>query len=167
MSTQTVLGFIVGPGKGQESWKKPLIKYKDRIARWAPLGGGMQIGALTYNTFALSTLLYVGQLERIPEEVSAAELKCVMQMFPGPGNWILPSDAWYLKESFGLAMSAQPLDALVKAAQLRVATLGCHFERKHIHARDLRRLSQDNIFARVHELHSCMKNTDHLDRIVT
>ena len=28
------LGFIIGPGCGQDSWKKPLAKYKDRVARW-------------------------------------------------------------------------------------------------------------------------------------
>lgn len=127
--------------------------------------GGMQNGALTYNVFALSTLLYVGQLERVPEDVLQAEGTHVTRMFPGPGKWINRQDAWYFREAYGLAKSAQPLEVLAKAAQLRVATLGCHFERKVIQARDLRRLAQDNIFARTHELDRCISNTDHVDRV--
>ena len=67
----TYLGFVTGPGKGKDSWKKPMDKFQDRVTRWATLGAGMQYGALTYNVFALSTLLYVGQLEPIPETALA------------------------------------------------------------------------------------------------
>ena len=119
------LGFVVGPGKQQFSWDKPLRKYQDRVKRWAALGAGMQYGALTYNVFALSTLLYVGQLEPIPEDVFRAERLNVVRMFPGPGNWLAPKDAWALQESFGLAKSAHALSIVASAAKLRVAYFGC------------------------------------------
>jgi hypothetical protein len=133
--------------------------------KWAKLGKGMQYGALTYNVFALSVLLFVGQLEQIPDHVLHTERAQVTKMFPGPGHWLEPEDAWYLKESYGAPKSAQPLSVLASASKLRVACLGCHFGRKHIQPRHLHRLGVDNIFARVHELHKCMRQTDHIDRL--
>ena len=97
------LGFTVGPGKGTGSWDKPLKKFKDRVARWSGVGGGLQQAALAYNVFALSTLLYIAQLEPIPDFVIQEERKLVLSMFPGPGNWITPEDLWFLREGLGLA----------------------------------------------------------------
>ncbi len=114
----------------------------------------MQYSLLTYNTFATSTLLYVPQLENVPEEVSKEECKQVVRMFPGPGHWIEPCDAWYLKENFGLAKSAQSLSLMACAAKLRVASLGCHFGIKCVNAHNLRRLGRDNIFSRAHDIHN-------------
>ena len=53
----TYLGFVIGPGKGTDPWPKPLEKYKQRVAKWSHVGGGMQLAATAYSTFALSTLL--------------------------------------------------------------------------------------------------------------
>ena len=89
----TYLGFVLGPGKATSSWDKPVAKYLERVKRWSQLGGGMQYGALTYNVFALSTLLFVGQLESIPQAVLDHECLNVCRMFPGPGNWITYYDA--------------------------------------------------------------------------
>jgi hypothetical protein len=164
-SKGTYLGFIIGPGGVGHSWEKPLKKFQDRVAKWAPLGKGMQYGALTYNVFALSTLLYVAQLERIPSSVTASEWAHVTKMFPGPGHWIEPEDIWYLKELYGGARSAQPLIAVANATQLRVAALGCHFGRRQLRGRHLRRLGTDNIFERVHVLRRCMRESDHFGRL--
>ena len=64
-------------------------------------------------------------MEPIPDKAIDIERSNVVKMFPGPGNWIVPEDAWFLKECFGLAKSAQPLSVAISAAQLRVAILGC------------------------------------------
>ncbi len=85
-SKGTYLGFVVGPGRGESSWEKPLAKYKKRVASWSRVGGGMQYATLAYNVFALSTLLYVGQLECIPRDVLEQERLHVCRMFPGPGK---------------------------------------------------------------------------------
>ena len=81
----TYLGFVIGPGKGTLSWVKPLAKFKERVARWAPVGGGMQYATLAYNVFAISTLLYVAQLQSIPQWVLEDERMHVLRMFPGLG----------------------------------------------------------------------------------
>ena len=163
----TYLGFVIGPGSKNASWTKPLAKYVSRVNTWSRCGGGSQFAALAYNVFALSTLLYVGQLERIPEDVIAQERKQVCRMFPGPGHWLEPEDAWFMAENFGCAKSPQPLAIIVSAAQLRVASLGCHFSHKHITPARLRRQASDNIFARAESLNLCKQNSDFLGRIVT
>jgi len=162
----TYLGFSVGPGKGDSSWEKPWAKYCTRVDKWAHLGAGMQFGALSYNVFALSTLLYVAHLEKIPKWIEREERKQVLKIFPGPGAWLVPEDAWYLKESYGLALSAQPLTLTARASQLRVACLGCHFSVKDIRPCHLRRRAADNIFAKQQELKYAMTSTHHRDRIV-
>ena len=161
----TYLGFVVGPGKGTESWVKPLEKFKQRVARWSQVPGGMQFSAVAYNTFALSTLLYIAQLEPVPEFVFEEERKQVLKMFSGPGNWIGPEDLWFLKEHFGLAKSAQSLACVARAAKLRVAILGCHFDCQSISPQNLYRLGQDNIHSRAHALHGALSESDHIDRM--
>ena len=99
----------------------------------------MQYAALTYNVFALSTLLFVGQLEQIPDHALHIERLSVCRMFPGPGTWIVPEDLWYMSENFGCCKSPQPLSLVARAAQFRVATLGCHFTRKRVCPTSLRR----------------------------
>jgi len=161
----TYLGFVVGPGKGTGSWDKPLQKFKDRVGRWSRIGGGMQYAALAYNVFALSTLLYVAQLEPVPEFVIQEERRLVLSMFPGPGTWITPEDLWCLKEGFGFAKAPQSLSLVARAAKFRVATLACHFDCKFVSAHRLRRLGLDNIFTRCHALRNAMNQSDSLDRI--
>ena len=36
------LGFVVGPQRGEESWKAPLRKFAERAAAWAKLGLGFR-----------------------------------------------------------------------------------------------------------------------------
>ena len=45
--------------------------------------------ALTYNVFALTTLLHVGQLGPVSQEVAQHEQEVVCKMLPGPGSWFL------------------------------------------------------------------------------
>ena len=148
----TYLGFVTGPGKAHDSWRKPFEKYRDRVSRWSQLGGGMQYATLSYNVFALTTLLYVGQLEALPGNASKEEAAAFRKMFPGPGQWGIPEDFWYLQEHFGLAKSAQPLCLSVRAAQFRVACLGCHFGCMDVSARQLQHRGRDSIFSRHLEL---------------
>jgi len=164
-SKGTYLGFVIGPGKGTHSWQKPLDKFKDRVARWSKIGAGMQFAAVAYNTFALSTLLYVAQLEVVPDFVLQEERDQLLKMFPGPGNWAIPEDLWYLREHYGLAKSATSLAMVSRAAKLRVATLGCHFNCQVVTPHRLRRLCQDNIFARTHAVQHAMNQTGHYDRL--
>jgi hypothetical protein len=144
---------------------EPLKKFKERVLKWASLGKGMQLGALTYNTFAMSTLLYVAQLMRVPDKAIELERSIVTKMFPGPGHWIEPEDLWFMHEAYGTCKSVQSLSIVAKAAKLRIATLGCHFDSKVIGPSQLRRLGQDNIFERAFLLKRTMAQSDHIDRI--
>ena len=124
----------------------------------------MQFAAVAYNTFALSTLLYIAQLEPVPDLVLQVEREHVLKMLPGPGNWASPEDLWYLREHFGLSKSAQSLACVARAAKFRVATLGCHFDCRSISSRNLYRLGHDNIQYRTHTFRD-MVHSVHVDRL--
>lgn len=82
-------------------------------------------------------------------------------MFPGPGQWLTHKDAWQLKESFALPKSAQSLQDTIRAAQFRVATLGCQLGRNNLKPHHLLRPPEDNIMARAFNLRHCLANTDY------
>ena len=159
------LGFYTGPGKANSSWDKPLAKFRSRVKQWAKMGGGHQFATIAYNTFAMSTLLFIGQLENPPVEAAQAERQLVTTMYPGPGCWMMPEDVWYAKESYGFCKSAQSLKVTVRAAQLRTATLGCHFGTKHVTPHVLRNPAADNIFSRWQELDLCLNRSRYVSRI--
>jgi hypothetical protein len=117
-----------------------------------------------YSTFAISTLLYVGQLEPLPQEAIDKESVALRIMFPGPGMWAVPNDLWYLREHYGLSRSAQSLQMSVRAAQLRVACLGCHFEHDRLSTRQFLEKAQDSIYSRSRALKDAIYRTGYEQR---
>jgi len=117
----TYLGFVVGPGRGDTCWEKPVKKYSGRCKIWGSSGTGLQFSTLAYNTFAASTLGYVAQLAVPPEEVLANEAMGLKCMLPGPNKWVEPEDAFHLKSLYGQKHSFHSLRASAQAAKLRVA----------------------------------------------
>ena len=114
------LGFAVGPRKGDSSWTKPAAKFMERVYLWRQLHLGLQFDAMVYNTFGMSTLAYICQLESPPPWVLEREEETLRIVAPGPGNWATPDDLWRLKESFGLAKSFTSLQVMSRSAQQRV-----------------------------------------------
>ena len=43
------LGFIIGPGAGEESWTKPLDKCQQRVAYWSAKHLGLAMSIVVYN----------------------------------------------------------------------------------------------------------------------
>jgi hypothetical protein len=114
------LGFSSGPGKGDSSWDQPLAKYTKRVHRWRGIGAGMQFATAAYNSLALSTLLFIAQLENPPEEVFAGERCGIRSTLRGPGKyWYDTDDAFYLKECYGQSKSFGSLSVITQASQLR------------------------------------------------
>lgn len=115
----TYLGFVIGPGKKDESWSKPGAKYAERCSLWSGHGHGLQYMSLSYNTFALSTLSYVAQLERPPDWILQKERDMLRKAATGPYNWTTAEDLWHLKDAYGFPISFTCLQWLAKASQLR------------------------------------------------
>ena len=118
----TYLGFVTGPGKEEKSWKKAEAKFLQRATLWGNQGAGLHIGIFAYNTFAVSVLTFLAQLERPPSGVRASEAKAIRNIAIGPGNWISCEDAWFLKEGYGQTKSCTSVFHMAKAAQFRVAS---------------------------------------------
>ena len=81
---------------------------------------GLQYSAMVYNTFGMSVLTYVSQLERPPEWIWEKEKAALRTAAKGPGFWAIPNDLWRLKEHFGLSRSFRSLQCMSQAAMLRV-----------------------------------------------
>ena len=114
------LGFEVGPDKGDRSWHDPTHKFLQRCQLWEAQGAGMHYHTTAYNTFALSTLTYIAQLERPPIKTLTAEKEGLKKVITGPHAWIEPEDLWRLKECYGQSSSCKSLHHCTMAAQLRV-----------------------------------------------
>jgi hypothetical protein len=113
------LGFMVGPGKGDQSWNGPVAKYEKRCHTWSQHARGMLYSMIAYNTFSISTLSYIAQLESPPGWVYERERLALRKVASGPGQWAKPEDLWHLKDAYGFAHSFKCLDWLSRAAQLR------------------------------------------------
>ena len=92
------LGFVEGPNKGQQSWTKAIDKYKERSRLWNIRTLGLHLSAKTYNTFAVTVLSFLWQLEDIPESLYATEEDILMKAAPGPCKWASVEDLHFLKE---------------------------------------------------------------------
>ena len=114
------LGFATGPEKMDHSWDRALNKFIQRISTWEWTSLGLQYAATAYNTYVMSVLAFVAQLENPPEQVLKAERKALRAAARGPGNWAKPSDLWFLKEAFGGTVSFASVAISAWAAQVRV-----------------------------------------------
>jgi hypothetical protein len=119
-SRGTYLGFSVGPGKGESSWEAPTAKFLDRVKQWQTMQLGLQYNTMVYNSFGMSVLSYICQLEKPPVSTVKTEEQALRIAAPGPGGWAVPNDLWRLKESFGLILSFRSLSIMTRAAQTRV-----------------------------------------------
>ncbi len=152
-SASRYLGYMVGPGKGTKSWDKAIAKFTARACLWGSQSLGLQYAAKTYNTFAMSVLTFLSQLEEPPSEAFVAETKALRRAAPGPGNWASSEDLWYLKECYGQTVGFQSLKTMALAAKVRVAT----YEPLSLPGKSLRR--------RAYDLRVCMNGTEKFDRL--
>ena len=69
------LGLFVGPGKKEHSWKGPIRKYLDRSAQWGKRGLGLPLTLPAYQTYIVTVLRFVAQLEDLPADFEVQEQK--------------------------------------------------------------------------------------------
>ena len=76
--------------------------------------------ARAYNTFALSTLSYIWQLESPPQHVIEETRSGIFTVARSPGNSASVGDMLHLKEAFALPVSFRSVEWSATAAQMRV-----------------------------------------------
>ncbi|MBM3946426.1 MAG: hypothetical protein FJ315_03360, partial [SAR202 cluster bacterium] len=114
------LGFVLGPEGRDRSWAKALEKYAQRAALWASVGLGLQYTAAAYNTYIVSTLGFLVQLEPIPAQWEAFERAALRRLAPGPAHWIRPADLRSLRQTYHFPLNFVDLRATSVAARFRV-----------------------------------------------
>ena len=117
------LGFILGPGAGEDSWRAPLAKMVDRAGAWGALGSGIFYTCEAYRIFVASVVMFVAQLRPLPDAYKSAEAQALSRLFPGPSNWATPAFMARLK-SVGFPCELLDVRCAALAVQARVA----HYE---------------------------------------
>ena len=117
-SAGTYLGFALGPGSS--SWTKPFAKYQERACLWRLPSVGLNLAALVYNTVVVSVLSFVWQLSDPPDDLLDVEQRILLDIAPGPYQWILPSDLIRLKQVYGMPYSFRSIRLSALSTKLRV-----------------------------------------------
>ena len=117
------LGFVLGPCRGEEGWKKAILKYRQRARDWGKTGGGMLLDTVAYSVYAFSCLSFLAQLDDPPKDWSDAEMQALQALYTGPRAWAPPS-ALHGLPLLGFHAKLPNLQAVALAAKSRVY----HFE---------------------------------------
>jgi hypothetical protein len=115
------LGYATGPGKQESSWTKAGETFLERARFWGGQGLGLQYATHAYNSYAVSVLSFVSQLEAPPASILCKERQALRQVAKGPGAWAIAEDLWHLHECYGQARSFRSVEVQALAAQARVA----------------------------------------------
>ena len=113
------LGVYVGPGRAQMSWQAPLSKYLERARIWGNMGVGALLTCQAYQVFIGSVLMFVGQLEALPDDFGDWERQACRALFPGPARWIAPSCLKELR-TLGFATELKDITSTTVVAKARV-----------------------------------------------
>lgn len=97
-------GIMVGPGKSTHSWDKPAAKFLQRLTEWPWNEVGVHHAIRIYNIYIITTLLFVAQVEALPEHLRDLEAQAFRRLAPGAGDWIAP---WDLQRGHDLGLSAE------------------------------------------------------------
>ncbi len=85
---------------------------------WGPLG--LPLATHVWNTFIISTLGFVAQLET-PREAGDYVSKCLRKAAYGPGNFFRTEDVQRLKSAYGFPGELKDFRKMAAAAMLRTA----------------------------------------------
>jgi endonuclease/exonuclease/phosphatase family metal-dependent hydrolase len=114
------LGLWIGPGAKQKSWETALSKFHSRLDTILRFEAGVWISCLLYRVFAFSTLAFVAQAQRIPEEALKAEKKAIFRILRGPRHWISLPAAFQIDVLFGMPSAFPSLQSVGLASKVRL-----------------------------------------------
>ena len=113
------LGFHLGPGSGTDSWLQAARKFSERAKLWGDADGGSMLMISAYKVYVVSVLLFVLQLEDLPQDWKDLERKAAQHILPGPYRW-LPMPLAHDLKKLGLPGEIPDLEELRPAIRLRV-----------------------------------------------
>ena len=114
------LGVYLGPGHGELSWDAPVKKFLQRAEQWGGLGAGLLLTLKAFTVYVASVLLFVGQLEELPDSFSDIETRACRRLFPGPKDWITADGLRELK-SLHFPSELKDIESTIVAAKARVS----------------------------------------------
>ena len=95
-------------------------KYLDRAIQWSLPNWGLALSAKLYNTFVISVLSYIWQLQTPNTSMLIQESTLLKRLAPGPRHWIETVDLFRLDHMFGLPVGFRSIAYSSMAAKVRV-----------------------------------------------
>ena len=114
------LGYWIGPGAADSSWKGPCETFLSRCRYIKDLGLGLCLSLLLYRVLAFSCLQFPAQLLPVPTWVERIEREGLALIASGPRHWITP----IALKNVSRIVPLPPAPCLVQtglAARIRVA----------------------------------------------
>ena len=113
------LGFVLGPGRGQNSWTTAVNKMRCRARIWRSVGAGMCVSLQAMRMYILPLASFLVQLECLPLDWKSVERELVTTLFPGPRGWCPPDVMRHLTD-IGFPLSLPDMSRYADAAKCRV-----------------------------------------------
>lgn len=120
-SSGKYLGYIVGPGKAHRAWQRALEAAGTRLRSWDWGSLGLYFATAVWNTYIISTIGFVAQLEGPPPDVEQVVFKLMRKAAYGPGNWCHLSDMLHLRRAYGFPGEFRDVRHMATAAMMRTA----------------------------------------------
>ena len=113
------LGYVIGPGAGQDRWSKPLAKFESRVNFWAGLHLGMSMNIAAFNIYIVPVLEFTAQLFMVDNRVRRTVSWALRRLAAGPGTWVVQIDLENLK-IYGFRNEFRTIELTARASKLRV-----------------------------------------------
>ena len=115
------LGYIIGPGANDSSWRGPAAKYIDRCKYIRQLGLDFILSMYHYKVLAFSCMQFVAQLAQVPKWVLKLERQGLDIITGGPTNWLHSQTLSCLDEFVGFHFVVPSLELVCNATIARTA----------------------------------------------
>ena len=81
------LGYVLGPGRGEQAWTGVLRKMHERARIWRGVGAGMMVSLQAIRVYVFPLAGFLLQLQPLPSSWDREEAKIINTMFPGARGW--------------------------------------------------------------------------------
>ena len=115
------LGYLIGPGAGDDSWRDPASKFIGRCRYIRQLGLGFSLSLYLYQVLAVYCMQFVAQLAQVPKWVLKLEKQGLEIITGGPSNRVRPQALSCLDDLAGFHFVVPSLELVCNATIARSA----------------------------------------------
>ena len=114
------LGFVIGPGAGDETWDSTFEKARKKVEAWRAVGCSLFYSVTLFNVYILSSFSFICQVMN-PPCWNKQEALLMRRLIRGPWLWAGPGIFKHPEQTLRFPTECGDLRATARAAQFRVA----------------------------------------------